>query len=398
MAEIKIEDLTTGYVDGTGVFDVLMTAVGSRLEEQYQEDRIKGSDYATAYLGAMQYAMAQAMQYVLGKQQADAQAELLKAQKIAVEEEIDRQERLANSQISLNTKQEAKITQEIAESISRVTRENNLATSQISLNNKQESKLTQDIAESIAKVTRDNNLSTSQIAVNTQNIAESIAKVTRDNSLSTSQINLNNAEIAYKTKQALLMEEEILLKRAQVSLTEAQVDIAEKEILIKAQELLIKGQELQVLTKEVELKTQLILTEQEKVKLLQEQVKELAAKILNETNLADSTIEVNDANILKVGAEKDLLAQKKATEQAQTVTPAGGVIKAQIDLYKRQAEGFDDDKAYKYSKAVLDGWAVSMTADSVYTVKPAYYTDPNDITGIVNWLGQQAILTATPAV
>jgi len=252
MAEIKIEDLTTGYVDGTGVFDVLMTAVGSRLEEQYQEDRIKGSDYATAYLGAMQYAMAQAMQFLLGKQQADAQAELIKAQ------------------TSLTIKQEAEI----------------------------------------------------------------------------------DANILLKAKE---------------------LQIKDQELLIRQQELVLKGKEIELANKEIELKTQMVLTEQKKIALMEQQILELRAKITNETNLANSTVSVNAAQITKITAEKDLLVQKKATELVQTVNPSGGLIKAQYDLYKKQATGFDRDAEQKAMKTIMDGWSVYVTADPAMAGIPELY-------------------------
>jgi hypothetical protein len=101
MADIKLEDFTSGYTDGSGVFDVLMTAISSRLQEQYELDRLKGSDYATAYLGAMQYAMSQGLQFLLGEQQADKQADLLQQQIDASKAQVIREDALAEVNIRL---------------------------------------------------------------------------------------------------------------------------------------------------------------------------------------------------------------------------------------------------------------------------------------------------------
>ena len=49
----NIEDLTTGALDGTGVFDVLMATCTLHIEREYTKNRITGKDYATVYLGAM---------------------------------------------------------------------------------------------------------------------------------------------------------------------------------------------------------------------------------------------------------------------------------------------------------------------------------------------------------
>jgi len=85
MADITIAQLTEGTVEGSGVFDVLMKAVNAQLLSQYEKSRITGTDYANVYLGSMQSAMAQAVQFLLGEQTADKQGDLL-AQKIITEE------------------------------------------------------------------------------------------------------------------------------------------------------------------------------------------------------------------------------------------------------------------------------------------------------------------------
>jgi hypothetical protein len=60
---IPITEITTGIVDGTGHFDQMMKAINAQIDYQYQQGRIKGSDYATVYLGALQYALQLSTQY-----------------------------------------------------------------------------------------------------------------------------------------------------------------------------------------------------------------------------------------------------------------------------------------------------------------------------------------------
>lgn len=88
MAEILIGDVTSGTLPGLGVFDELMTANQVRLDKQYDQNRLRGPDYAKVYLGSMEAIMAQSIQFLLGRQQADKQAELLDAQKDKTLEEI----------------------------------------------------------------------------------------------------------------------------------------------------------------------------------------------------------------------------------------------------------------------------------------------------------------------
>ena len=91
MALISNEDLTQASgvttsaddkytVTGSGVFDNLMEAVNAHLEAQFNLGRLKGTDYANVYLGAIQSSMQTSVQFVLGKQQSDKQADLLIAQ------------------------------------------------------------------------------------------------------------------------------------------------------------------------------------------------------------------------------------------------------------------------------------------------------------------------------
>ena len=80
MADIKISDVTDGEIDGTGVFDKLMTTVNKHLESQFAQSRIQGTDYANVYLGSLSAVLQQSIQFVLGEQAADKQAELLTQQ------------------------------------------------------------------------------------------------------------------------------------------------------------------------------------------------------------------------------------------------------------------------------------------------------------------------------
>jgi hypothetical protein len=80
MTAITVTDLTTGVVDGTGVFDGLMKATNAHIQVEYQKNRIKGSEYATVYLGAMQSVMSQSLQLLLNQQKVNLEAELLAEQ------------------------------------------------------------------------------------------------------------------------------------------------------------------------------------------------------------------------------------------------------------------------------------------------------------------------------
>lgn len=78
------EDITSKEVDGTGVFDVMMAGIRAHLELEYEKNRITGAEYAKAYVALTQAALANAVQFALGRDQvfwasAKAQAETITA-------------------------------------------------------------------------------------------------------------------------------------------------------------------------------------------------------------------------------------------------------------------------------------------------------------------------------
>lgn len=78
---ISIDALTTAGVDGNGVFDILMRSVRAQLDIEYKANRIKGSEYATVFLGALEAVMNTALTFTLTKHKT-AQDILLQEQQI----------------------------------------------------------------------------------------------------------------------------------------------------------------------------------------------------------------------------------------------------------------------------------------------------------------------------
>lgn len=77
---ITLPQLTTAEVAGTGVFDVLMRSVNAQIDLEFKAGRIKGAEYATVYLGSLQSVLSASIQFLLQKDKATLEAELVKAQ------------------------------------------------------------------------------------------------------------------------------------------------------------------------------------------------------------------------------------------------------------------------------------------------------------------------------
>lgn len=77
---ITLPDLTTASLSGTGAFDVLMRATKEHLEAEFKAGRIKGSDYANVYLGAITQVMQSGLAFVLQSNKAGLEAQLISKQ------------------------------------------------------------------------------------------------------------------------------------------------------------------------------------------------------------------------------------------------------------------------------------------------------------------------------
>lgn len=75
-----LADLTTATLAGNGVFDTLMRANKAHLEEQFDKGRIKGSEYATVYLGSLEHVLNNAVQFLLSKDKTALDAQLIEKQ------------------------------------------------------------------------------------------------------------------------------------------------------------------------------------------------------------------------------------------------------------------------------------------------------------------------------
>lgn len=79
---ITTESLTTRQIGGAGVFDALMESMGAHLKGEFRENRITGGEYTKAYIAGIEACMGNAVQFLLGKDNAFYQAALVQVQAI----------------------------------------------------------------------------------------------------------------------------------------------------------------------------------------------------------------------------------------------------------------------------------------------------------------------------
>ena len=77
---LVITDLTLKTMDGTGVLDQMLATMRVHLAEQFDKERIQGTEYAEVYLGAFQSTLAAAIQFLLARRKLGLDLKLQEAQ------------------------------------------------------------------------------------------------------------------------------------------------------------------------------------------------------------------------------------------------------------------------------------------------------------------------------
>lgn len=70
ITKITNESLTTREVGGSGTFDALMESAHNHLKAEFKANRITGGEYTKAYIAMMESCMSNAVQFLLGRDQA----------------------------------------------------------------------------------------------------------------------------------------------------------------------------------------------------------------------------------------------------------------------------------------------------------------------------------------
>lgn len=113
--KVDITDLTHASIEGNGVFDVLMRAVNAHLQKEWSANRLKGTEYSTVYLGALESTMNASLQFLLAKDKTNAEIDILKQQLVNLKVDetnaikqgtlLDKQAASADADIALKNQQ-----------------------------------------------------------------------------------------------------------------------------------------------------------------------------------------------------------------------------------------------------------------------------------------------------
>lgn len=101
---VTVTDLTDGQVTGPGVFDALMRGFKAHLQQEWDAGRITGDDYTKAYIALTESAMSQGVAFLLQKDQAFWQAQMIQVQAFTARVDLETAKvRMAETQYAAST-------------------------------------------------------------------------------------------------------------------------------------------------------------------------------------------------------------------------------------------------------------------------------------------------------
>lgn len=217
--DYNINELTNGNDDGS--LDILLASLKKHLWAEYEHNRIRGTDYANAYIDTIKHGLAQIMSYSLERAKLPLELQILEAQV----------QKLATDTI-VATKQggliDAQIYKEMAET----------------------ARIQFDIQHRLPK-----ELELMQVKLDNDKI-ELALKDYELRYLKPEQLALAKAELRLKEKQVTLAEKEIEVKLKELSLKAKQIEMAQYELDYKL------PAEVRSVNAQAELYAQKVITEQ----------------------------------------------------------------------------------------------------------------------------------------
>lgn len=347
--DFQIDELTSGDINGTGTFDVMIKSVKAHLKEEFDAERIRGTDYANVFSAAVTQVMAQATQYALAKSKMGLELQLLEAQvgKLAADTVVTtKQAALLEAQ---TVTEQANATGVLASTRETDYRTNFILPAQL-LASEAQTELTKVQESQVAQQTLNLVAQRDQIDEQTKSIAADIKlkdvqwdmEVFNRDFKQSVELEMLQKDRDLKEKQLAVMVKELLIKQAQIDLSTKEIALKQNQIDLGAKELLVKQAQLDMSAKDLLLKgEQLLLTKYE-----------LSTKL--------------PADVALTTSQKEFYNQKTKTEKAQvdgTGITEDSVIAHNNNLIKEQSKTFLRSAQQTAAKLLIDTWTVRNQND-----------------------------------
>jgi len=427
VVRLKNEDLTTKVVGGTGTFDYFMDAFKAHLKGEFEGGRITGEQYTKAYIALTEGAMANATQFLLGKDQAywgavaaqlqARQAEVtLVTARVLLESEKTKLQTLRFEAMSAQASYALNKLRLATESVQFDTAKyqlDQLLPLQKALSQKQIEQATAEIAsigartaqttEETKGVVNNNELHPLRKSALEKQIAQQVAEtlnvgkqgILLDNeaAMQPLKVDMLNKQILgvvgqnlMLAKQAENLSNEILLAPLKKQTLEKQIAQQTAETLNVGKQGLLLDNEAAMQTQKVDMLAKQILGVVAQTSMTNKQIENLQQEVnLGPQKLALLTKQVanQEAQTAYVGKQslaidkelelqpykKTLMQEQSEAQRAQTMdtrtdgTPVAGTVGQQKLLYGQQIISYKRDAEMKAVKVFTDAWVTMKTID-----------------------------------
>lgn len=306
--EFNIDEFSNA--SGNGIFDVMVGEFKKHLHAEYQAQRIRGTDYANAFIQGLTHVLEVSQRYALEKPKLALELEILEAQRDNIKQEID----IKNQKLPLELQTLEAGVLKIATDTAVSTKQGGLIDAQM-IETKERSAQIRD--ETMLKLPAE----VEAIKTNTQ---------------------LAFAELDLKKEQLPILKEELKLKKVSTDIAYKELTLKEKQIPIIEEELNLKRSSVNLSSKELNIKEQ--------------QLKQAEYELEHKT----------PAEVRMIQCQANLYCQKVTTENAQTqsnIAQEGSVIWHQNKLVEEQAKTYLRDAIQKSAKLLIDTWSVRYSTD-----------------------------------
>lgn len=342
-------DLTDRSIGGNGLFDAMMASLGAHLLGEYKAGRITGNEYTKAYTELMAVALGQSVQFLLARDQAYWQAQLIQkqaraAEVAAVQARVELETAKANAAL-------ARVQTASAE-IEYGTNKLRLASEDVAyaLAQKSFDKAAYELANLMPAQLAMANAQKDQVAAQTSQMAYELANILPAQlGKLQKEIQISDYTVTYMLPmQVNQIQKAIDAQSAQIGLTSAQKDqvLYQTASILPAQAINVqKDSAIKDYTLSAVLPAQ-----------VSGVVADTAGKVYSNTYLLPAQL-----NAAKEQAE----AQRAQTLDTRSdgVTPVTGLLGQQKDLYVQQVESYKRSDEAKIGKMLLDTWVTQKSID-----------------------------------
>lgn len=322
IVHLQNSDLTTRTLDGDGTFDYLMSGFNVHLKREFEQNRITGEQYAKAYIALTEGAMANATQFLLGKD--------------------------ASYWAAVNAQFQAQRAQV------------EVVTARIQL----ESEKTRLQVLRIEAHSRQAEFALNKMRLATQSIDYCIAKfkldelMPQEKALMLKQLERATAEIEGVNKQNDLLDENIIAAQNENLLHDLKTDMLLKQITGITNQNSMTLKQIEVLQKDLDLWPT-------KKLMLEAQLDNQMAQTANVEKQTENIQKDIDLFPLK----ESMLQEQMESQRAQTLDTrtdgitVTGTLGKQKELYTQQITSYKRDAEVKAGKMFTDAWITMKTID-----------------------------------